>query len=801
MAEDVQPNPGCLTQNDNCYGSRQDNSRPIDYHDGTYCCGTIVKDEPDLNSGDINPESGESTYKKLCLTDSGLAFWQGILGTNYGAWLNSYGENTDLYGCDEISQLEEIQLNENDELYTTDCEYTTTSKVKAQKEIAGYQKTIEELTKENEAITQQINELESQTIVTTVEAPCTSYVDLFENFDVSFALEVLSGNTYVPVYEETIFNIGSGNIWDYITSSSGNTGIIIGDPNVVLNDGNTDVKTRCSDELTNPLVSEVSQTIPEDELEELKEDPERLNELLYGWWDSCWLRFEANICNDDIIDKIVNREINMVFNINNSCADFQIMLDRVKLTKTCQKTINEETFISEPPKFEITRVIDNKKSWVALDTKDERFYDLKYRPTEYDVNHHKLVVNTKEIDLNLSPARAVEQDVWCYMNDNNILSCTGFTGSTLPVTGDCGDICIDLSGKLSTDLAEIDSVEEFTNVIYTELIDAKNRQTISAYPTLKLLYERYNYNALDFSNYQSSQYDYFDMDNFGQNVNNYWVDLIEQVVPATTIWESTYEYRNTVFDTQKYKYRHNNIYWEKDPSDSFPFSAVSNDTSVSVIVETLPNEEEPITEEEPVVGDDTIIITPPDGTVPDANGDITIPDPIDGEEEPVVVAPAPPQSTPTDIVEENKRFEKLVAIDQQYTIPPIKEVSGVWEMQHTCSPEFLGTVNVIRNNNEENNGDTTIITIGDCEKPRLFNGSYAENDEGGGLATFDLTSTYPDVAPFDYTTATFEWYTDSGLTTPIISTSSYSSPNAIIYVRVTNSSGCDDVASLRLIVN
>lgn len=188
----------------------------------------------------------------------------------------------------------------------------------------------------------------------------------------------------------------------------------------------------------------------------------------------------------------------------------------------------------------------------------------------------------------------------------------------------CGDDCIDLSGKLTTDLVEVDSVEEFTNTISSELIDVKNRQTISAYPTLKMLYERYRYNALDFSNNQSSQYDYFDMDRFGLNVNNYWVDLIEQVVPATTIWESTYEYRNTVFDTQKYKYRHNNIYWEKDPALSgyFPFSAVSSDNTVSVILETLPS-----------------------------------------------------------VTADTRYFNCHVET---------REVTGVWEMQHTCSPEFLG---------------------------------------------------------------------------------------------------------------
>jgi len=150
----------------------------------------------------------------------------------------------------------------------------------------------------------------------------------------------------------------------------------------------------------------------------------------------------------------------------------------------------------------------------------------------------------------------------------------------------CGDDCIDLSGKLTTDLVEVDSVEEFTNVISSELIDVKNRQTISSYGTLRMLYDRYNFNSLSFSSNQSSEYDYFDMDSFGQAVGNYWIELIEQVVPATSIWDSTYVHRNTVFDEQKFKYKHNNLYY-KDESFKYPLDNLSNDSNVEVIVTEL----------------------------------------------------------------------------------------------------------------------------------------------------------------------------------------------------------------------
>ena len=946
MSETITQNPGCLTSDDTCYGARQDPSKPIDYHDGLYCCGVIIKDDDDVNTelvGDFkgdgkNPNTGQSIYKKLCLTELGLTYWAQILGQNYTTWLSSNGSDTTLYGCEEIAQLEEMQNGTDQPLYTDDCDYKVSEKGKALTEIQQYGKQIEALTQQNTNIINQIAELESQTTTTTIKAACTSYVDLFENFNVSFALEVLSGGTYTPVYEETIFNIGTGNLWDYIVESSGNTGIIIGDSNVTLGE-ETDLETDCNDKLINNIISEVGRLVPQGDIKDPTDtgvspdtrvpidgrtttdtrvpsslepvepyrpdglpfepvDPVKpvkpdFNEILFGWWDSCWLKFKADICDIETINKIINQKINMVFYINNSCVDFQIMLDRVKLIKTCQKTINEETFISEPPKFEITKIIDNKKSWVALDTKDERFYDLKYRPAEYDVNHHKLVINTKEIDLNLSPARAVEQDVWCYMNDNDILNCTDSSNSEsdciftwapyqthtpppeitnvwdyntyanepidithesfvqnkikivklhhedeviIPIDildpdgnplvdggtytfefylsrntslgnphyfpedsftiqfgngpdatiitidentslglyqfevtasqgslganqmiitiindnlgtissaytiedfrigaedcsneEDCGDNCIDLSGKLTTDLVEVDSVEEFTNIIYSELIDAKNRQTISAYPTLKLLYERYNYNSLDFSNIQSSQYDYFDMDNFGLNVNNYWVDLIEQVVPATTIWESTYEYRNTVFDTQKYKYRHNNIYWGKDPSSNFPFSAVSSDNSVSVIIEELPDIIESLPITSPVIGDDGgVIVTPVEPNEP--IGPVIPSEPVTPVE-PVIPAEPVYESSPrsnrseSEKIEEQKELKDKYELESQYDSvitkplkPIVREVSGVWEMQHTCSPEFLGTVNIISDTNDPDIKDPNtgggVITIG-----------------------------------------------------------------------------------------
>ena len=147
--------------------------------------------------------------------------------------------------------------------------------------------------------------------------------------------------------------------------------------------------------------------------------------------------------------------------------------------------------------------------------------------------------------------------------------------------GGCGDVNIDLTTFELTPLSEVTNVDEFNKIIYTQFIDAKNRQTISAYPLLRLLYERYL--TSDNCDVLSNGYNYSDMDGITELVGTYWVDLVEQFIPSTTIWGSTYVYRNTVFDSQKYAYKSNTLFVCEDPSNQFPFSAISSDCNTEVI--------------------------------------------------------------------------------------------------------------------------------------------------------------------------------------------------------------------------
>jgi hypothetical protein len=50
------------------------------------------------------------------------------------------------------------------------------------------------------------------------------------------------------------------------------------------------------------------------------------------------------------------------------------------------------------------------------------------------------------------------------------------------------------------------------------------------------------------------------MDQFAHLIDSYWVDIVEQVVPATTIWGSVKIYGNTIFDQQKFEYKKGSLF-------------------------------------------------------------------------------------------------------------------------------------------------------------------------------------------------------------------------------------------------
>ena len=101
---------------------------------------------------------------------------------------------------------------------------------------------------------------------------------------------------------------------------------------------------------------------------------------------------------------------------------------------------------------------------------------------------------------------------------------------------------------------------EFSDQFWQILINVKNRQTIDdghagGYPTLLSIYLDY-LNSDVACGIPSNKYTYQKMIDYVEGMGNYWMRLVEQFVPATTIWQGGTRFENSEFHRYKYAYKH-----------------------------------------------------------------------------------------------------------------------------------------------------------------------------------------------------------------------------------------------------
>lgn len=193
--------------------------------------------------------------------------------------------------------------------------------------------------------------------------------------------------------------------------------------------------------------------------------------------------------------------------------------------------------------FNVVRQVDNKKSWTnsgaSATTKIDTGFD-----TEYTVQDERLVLNSKEISLSLDIAGAIECDVYnCNSTNNYPISTSGVTGGYYP------------QNKYTNFSVSTIPFSKYIENVLSGFIDAKNRKVIDdahggGYPTLTQLYKQY----YEYTNCSALSYD--SVQDYIQLFDGYWMDLIAQLIPATTIFAGTGEkWRNTVFHPQKFVYK------------------------------------------------------------------------------------------------------------------------------------------------------------------------------------------------------------------------------------------------------
>ncbi len=201
--------------------------------------------------------------------------------------------------------------------------------------------------------------------------------------------------------------------------------------------------------------------------------------------------------------------------------------------------------------FKLQKITDNKKSWSSDDLGLRESFDGNYNAYYYTFNE-KLVLNVKNTEIFLNPAQGLVYDVWkSSQNYNYPIPDSGLT-SPYPVPGGIDWTIIDPQPKKRTFF-------EFAQTFWLNMINVRNRMYITdgktgGYPTLASIFWKYIETnqtvCIPFDDFT-----YQKLIDYVEQIGDYWIQLIEQMVPATTIWNTGVKYENSIFHRQKFVYR------------------------------------------------------------------------------------------------------------------------------------------------------------------------------------------------------------------------------------------------------
>jgi hypothetical protein len=201
--------------------------------------------------------------------------------------------------------------------------------------------------------------------------------------------------------------------------------------------------------------------------------------------------------------------------------------------------------------FKLKKVVDNNKSWLEEDTKIRISTTADYN-AYYFVDNEKLVLNVKNVDLFLNPAQGLVYDVWDQSRRFNYpIPESGLTVG-YPVPGGVDSTFINPEPKKKTFF-------EFSQTFWQNMINVRNRQYISdgktgGYPTLQSIFWKY-IESEETVGLPNNKYTYQKLIDYVNGIGPYWMKLAEQMIPATTIWNTGVRMENSIFQRQKFVYR------------------------------------------------------------------------------------------------------------------------------------------------------------------------------------------------------------------------------------------------------
>jgi hypothetical protein len=205
--------------------------------------------------------------------------------------------------------------------------------------------------------------------------------------------------------------------------------------------------------------------------------------------------------------------------------------------------------------FNIVKTIDNRKSWALSEIGTRLGTPSANYNAYYYVPNDRLTINVKNVDLFLNPAQGLAYDVW-YMStkyDYPIPS----TGLVYPYPQ---------PGTNTVDATSVNpqpskkTFFEFAQTFWHNMINTRNRfyttdGKTSGYPTLSSIYWDYLLSEQKV-NIPNDNFTYQTMIDYVNGLGDYWMRLVEQMIPATTLWQGGTKFENSIFHRQKFVYRY-----------------------------------------------------------------------------------------------------------------------------------------------------------------------------------------------------------------------------------------------------
>jgi len=199
--------------------------------------------------------------------------------------------------------------------------------------------------------------------------------------------------------------------------------------------------------------------------------------------------------------------------------------------------------------FNLKLTPDNKKSWqppeyrISTQSGYNAYY---YTPSD------KLVLNAKNVDLYLNPSQGILYNVWeMSKNYNYPIPNTG----TLPPYPSYGSY----DWTYINPKANKKTFFEFAQTFVQQTINVRDRWystdgKTSGYPTLLTIF--YNY-LLSEQNVgvPNDNFTYQKLIEYVDGLGPYWIRLTQQMIPASTIWNTGTKLENSALQRQKYVYR------------------------------------------------------------------------------------------------------------------------------------------------------------------------------------------------------------------------------------------------------